>query len=154
MDPRRAPRVLARHPEDESADLVVDGRPAKIRVRLESPEEPKALAMPADNGLRSNEAERGSPGWPHLGKQDPECAIERTRTRMGLGAHRGELLPEGQILEGEVPAAQKRHRPCTRGAGARSEQAEEHDGRLPGRTGRRQRRVVGERCETPTISCD
>ncbi len=69
--------------------------------------------MPAHDGGRLNEHQRGRPSRPHGGERDPEQSTSFTKTRSRARAFEGsELLPEGDILKNElvVPTAGDRER--------------------------------------------
>ena len=61
VDARSAPAaILGCHCGDQLAQFGIDGRPASVTT-LESPEETETRAMPANNGLWTNEGESGLP---------------------------------------------------------------------------------------------
>ena len=71
----------------------------------------KAAALPAQHGRRSEDDERLPPGGPHLGQPGPQEAIAPSKSRPIRGSLvDGQLLPQGEVLEGEltVAAAQER----------------------------------------------
>jgi hypothetical protein len=74
----------------------------------------KAAALPAQHGRRSDDDEGLSPGGPHLGQPGPQEAIAPSKSRpIRRSLVDGQLLPQGEVLEGELPvaAAQEREEP-------------------------------------------
>jgi hypothetical protein len=74
----------------------------------------KAAALPAQDGRRSDDDEGLPPGGPHFGQPDPEEAIAPSKSQpIRRSLVDGQLLPQGEVLEGElvVAAAQERKEP-------------------------------------------
>jgi len=74
----------------------------------------KAAALPAQHGRGSDDDEGLPPGGPHLGQPDPQEAIVPSKSRpIRRSLVDGQLLPQGEVLEGEVAvaAAQEREEP-------------------------------------------
>jgi hypothetical protein len=70
--------------------------------------------MPTDHGLRRDKDERLLPGGPKPASGNPKEFVEETEFGFGMPAlqHR-ELLPEGQILQEQVPAWAKAANKCS-----------------------------------------
>lgn len=98
LDSSRTPRILAGEAMNKLAKLRRDGRSSGSSRRDRPPVAPKALAMPSDHGLGSDNDERRSPSGPNSEKGNPESAIQRgqARARMFVGVHR-ELLTKRQL---------------------------------------------------------
>ena len=74
----------------------------------------KAAALPAQHGRWSDDDEGLPPGGPHPGQPDPQEAIAPSKSRpIRRSLVDGQLLPQGEVLEGElaVAAAQEREEP-------------------------------------------
>jgi len=74
----------------------------------------KAAALPAQHGRRSDDDEGLPPGGPQPGQPDPQDAIAPSKSRpIRRSLVDGQLLPQGEVLEGElaVAAAQERDEP-------------------------------------------
>src|SRR5207249_7066112 len=74
----------------------------------------KAAALPAQHGRRSDDDEGLPPGGPQPGQPDPQDAIAPSKSRpIRRSLVDGQLLPQGEVLEGElaVAAAQEREEP-------------------------------------------
>jgi hypothetical protein len=74
----------------------------------------KAAALPAQHGRRSDDDEGLPPGGPHPGQPDPQEAIALSKSRpIRRSLIDGQLLPQGEVFEGEVAvaAAQEREEP-------------------------------------------
>jgi hypothetical protein len=110
MDARRTPEGIRRgHAPDQSLDLRVDGRATSGRAARElGPVLAKASPLPPQDGVGSDDHEGLLPPGPDSGQPDPEKAITSAERRPG---HRsfvhGELLTQGQILEGQLAVAAK-----------------------------------------------
>jgi len=83
-------RILAAQLPDQVADFLRDCWSAGVpAARLPCPEQPKALAVPCNNGLRLDDRQRWSPviprsGQPHpkkIGRRGPISAASRTAAR-------------------------------------------------------------------------
>jgi hypothetical protein len=108
MDAWRTPeRIRCGDAPEQSLDLGVDGRATSGRAARESgPVLAKASPLPPQDGIRSDDHERLLPPGPDSGQPDPEEAITPAERRPG---HRsfvhGELLMQGEILEGQLAVA-------------------------------------------------
>src|SRR5215831_1226782 len=73
MDVGRAPqRVVAAHLPDQLADFAGDRRSTWFAAaHFPGPEQPKALAMPRDDGLRPDDGQRRAPVLPNTRQDDP-----------------------------------------------------------------------------------
>jgi hypothetical protein len=110
MDAWRTPEGIRRgHAPDQSLDLGVDGRATSGRAARElGPVPAKAPPLPPQDGVGSDDHEGLLPPGPDSGQPDPEEAINSAE---GRPRHRsfvhGELLTQGQILEGQLVVAAK-----------------------------------------------
>src|SRR6267143_2129594 len=116
MDSRGAPEGIGGgHSCDKGGELGVDGRatPGGPAGEL-GPVLAEAPPRPSQDGGGGNDHEGVPPPGPDRGQPDPEEPISRAEFRPG---HRslvhGELLPQGEVLEGElvVAAAEEREEP-------------------------------------------
>jgi hypothetical protein len=101
-DPVLAPtRVVRAHPLDERDVPSRDSRPADLDASgLTSPEQLKALSMPANHGLWLDDHKRRLPATPELRQSHPEDPIRRPQPRTQRGPPiRCKLLAEGEVLE-------------------------------------------------------
>ena len=107
MDPRGTPgRVLSSHLANEVAQLAVDAGPARAPwARSPSPEQAEAQSMPANHGVGLHDDEDICPPRPEPAKEDPEEPVRGRQPgpRPPLRED-GDLLTEGEVLEGEVGA--------------------------------------------------
>ena len=92
---------------DQGGDLGIDGRAASGGPTGElGPVLAEASALPSQDGVGRHDDESLPPAGPDSGQPDPEEAIDRAEPRPG---HRslvdGELLAQGQVLEGELAVA-------------------------------------------------
>jgi hypothetical protein len=88
-------------------DLGIDGRATSGRPAGEpGPVLAKAAALPAQHGRRSDDDQRLPPPGPDSGQAGPERAVSRVELRAW---HRslvdGELLAQGEVLEGQLAVA-------------------------------------------------
>ena len=95
------------HAPDQSPDLGGDGRATSGRAAREMrPVRAKAKPLPPQDSVRSHDYEGLLPSGPDAGQPDPEEAITSAERWPG---HRsfvhGELLTQGQILEGQLAVA-------------------------------------------------
>jgi hypothetical protein len=108
MDAWRTPEGIRRgHAPDQSLDLRVDGRATSGRAARElGPVLTKTSPLPPQDSVGSDDHEGLLPPGPGSGQSDPEKAITSAERRPG---HRsfvhGELLTQGQILEGQLAVA-------------------------------------------------
>ena len=108
MDAWRTPqRIRGGHTPDQSLELRVDGRATSGRTARESgPVLTKASPLPPQDGVGSDDHEGLLPPGPDSGQPDPEEAITSAERRSRhLSFVYGELLTQGQILEGQVAVA-------------------------------------------------
>ena len=105
MDPGRAPgRILARHPDDELANLRVQSRPAR-RSGEDSPVAPEGPPMPSHDGLGLDEEEGILPAVPGPTQRDPEQTLSGLQSRKASRSRQhGDLLAKGDVLEHKVRA--------------------------------------------------
>ena len=108
MDSGGAPQGIRRsHSGDKDSDLGADGRAtAGGPTRERGPVHAEAAPLPAQDGLGRHDHKGSSPSSPHPGQADPEeplAAAQRRPVRRSL-VH-GELLVQGQVLEGELAVA-------------------------------------------------
>jgi len=108
MDSGCAPqRVRLGHSSDESSDLGADGRAAPSGLARElGPVQTEALLLPAQDGLGRHDHESRSPPRPQPGQADPEEPLAAAQLRPARRplVH-GELLAQGEVLEGELAVA-------------------------------------------------
>ena len=95
------------HAPDQSPERGVDGRATSGRAARElGPVLTKTTPLPSQDSVRSHDHEGLLPPGPDSGQPDPEKAITSPERRPG---HRsfvhGELLTQGQILEGQLAVA-------------------------------------------------
>ena len=105
VDARRTPgRILARHPDDEPANLRVQPRPAR-RSREDGPVAPEGLPMPRHDGLGLDEEEGILPAVPGPTQRDPEQTLFGLQSRKASRSRQhSDLLAKGDILERKVRA--------------------------------------------------
>src|SRR5467141_823738 len=107
---------------DQGFDRGVDGRVARRAVPGKGgPVVAKAASLPAQHSGGSHDDEGLPPGGPHPGQPDPKEPIAPLKLRpVRRPLVDGQLLPQGEVLEGElaVAAAQEREE---------SEQMEQED---------------------------
>ncbi len=123
MDSGSTPQGIGRgHPSDQGFDRGVDGRVARRAVPGKGgPVAAKAASLPAQHSGGSHDDEGLPPGGPHPGQPDPKEPIGPLKLRpVRRPLVDGQLLPQGEVLEGElaVAAAQEREE---------SEQMEQED---------------------------
>ena len=76
MNPWCAPeRVLLRHPSNQAAHIGGDGRSPAASPTFPRPEQPEALPMPPDDGLRFHDHECRSPAAPGTRQPGPEPPV-------------------------------------------------------------------------------
>src|SRR6516164_545314 len=108
MDAGGAPQgIRRRHPGNQGVDLGADGRAAPARpVRELGPVLAEAAPLPTENGAGGHDDEGLSPAGPDPGQPHPEEAIRWAEFRPGHHAPvHGELLPQGEVLQGELAVA-------------------------------------------------
>jgi hypothetical protein len=92
---------------DESLDLGVDGGPTSASAPRElRPVLATATPLPSQDGVGRHDDQRLSPARPDAGQPDPKEAIGRAQSgpRYASSVH-GELLAQGEVLEGELVVA-------------------------------------------------
>ena len=105
MDPRCTPLVLGGHPADEIAHFARHhGSAAPHAASRETlPVEPETGPVPADYGHGLHDDEDLCPARPDATKGAPEDTIGGPDAGPAPLDHRGELLPQGDVLEQELP---------------------------------------------------
>ena len=108
MDSGGTPERIGRgHSCDEGLELGVDGRASGCGPAGElGPVLAEAAPLPAQDGVWGHDHEGLPPSGPDPGQPDPEEAISPAE----LGPARrslvhGELLAQGEVLQGELPVA-------------------------------------------------
>jgi hypothetical protein len=95
-------RILAAHPPDQIADLTANRRTAGFTPpNSPRPEQAKPLAMPGDDGLGSDDGQRGAPVTPDSREDDPQQTIGGRQLRpLPDGAFKDiDLVAEGEVLQ-------------------------------------------------------
>jgi len=108
MNTRGAPEAIRRrHFPDQSRDLGIDARTTSSRPTRElGPVFAEAAALPAQDGIGRDDDQHAPPASPDSGQAGPEQAVGRAEPRAGRCALvDGELLAQGQVLEGELAMA-------------------------------------------------
>ena len=108
MDSRGAPeRVRGGHAGDQGLDLGVDGRATSGGAAGElGPVLAEAAPLPPQDGVGGHDHEGLPPPGPDSGQPDPEEAISRAQSGPGRRSLvHGELLAQGEVLEGELAVA-------------------------------------------------
>ena len=123
VDSGGTPQGIRRgHFPDQGGELGVDGRAAASGLAGElGPVIAEAAALPPQNGGRGYDHEGLPPPGPDPGQPDPEEAIYRAKLgpRLRPPVH-GELVAQGQVLEGELAMAAAEER-------EKSKQVEQED---------------------------
>src|SRR5438270_9634429 len=106
-DPFGAPQpVLARRGHNEVPDLGAEVWPAASGAGLPAPEQAPALAMPAHDRIRRDEAQVLAPAGTPAASQHPEELVPGVKpsTRSGAGrpGQDGKLVAQQQVLSHEV----------------------------------------------------
>jgi hypothetical protein len=95
-------RILARHPDDEPANLRVQPRPAR-RSREDGPVAPEGLPMPADDGVRLDDHEGLLPAVPRPTQRHPKQTLFALQSRKASHSRQhGDLLAKGDVFERQV----------------------------------------------------
>ena len=105
---RGAPqRVRGGHAGDQSLGLGMDGWATSGRAAGElGPVLAEAAPLPPQDGVGGHDRERLPPPGPDPGQPDPEEAIGRAQLGSGRRSLvHGELLPQGKVLDRELPVA-------------------------------------------------
>jgi hypothetical protein len=105
VNSRSAPRgILIQHPTDERSDLGIDPRPAQaLWPRAQAPEQPKASALPGDNGFWFNDDQDLAPCRPKVPEQNPKYSILVSQPRARNPSFKyAQLLTKGKDLETEA----------------------------------------------------
>jgi len=108
MNARRSPQGIRRgHRPDGRGDLLAGGwAAASWPAREASPVFAEAAALPTQDGVGRHDDQRLPPTGPESGQAGPEQAVSRAELRPGrCSLVHGELLAEGQVLEGELAVA-------------------------------------------------
>jgi hypothetical protein len=113
MDSRGAPERIGRgHSCDQGLKLGADGRPAPGGPAGElGPVLAEAATLPTQDGVGGHDHEGLPPPGPDPRQPDPEETISRAKLgpRHRSPVH-GELLAQGEVLEGELPVAAEEER--------------------------------------------
>ena len=108
MDSGGAPQgIRLSHSSDKRSDLGADGRAATSGLAGErGPVQAEAVPLPAQDGIGRHDHEGRSPLRSHPGQADPEEPLAAAQPRPARRplVH-GELLAQGEVLEGELPVA-------------------------------------------------
>jgi hypothetical protein len=113
MDARGAPQGIRRgHLPDEGGDLGADGGAASGGPARElGPVLAEAAALPSEDGVGRDDDQSLSPAGPDSCQPDPQQAVDRAELRAGQRPLvDGELLAQGQVLEGELAMAAEEER--------------------------------------------
>src|SRR5277367_5274373 len=98
MDARRTPEwVSTTHGTDQIPDFRRDRRPSGSSVpNLPGPKQAEAFAVPADNGLRFDDDQRGSPIGPDTGQPRPKHTVPHGQLRplLGRAPEHTNLMPQ------------------------------------------------------------
>ena len=108
VDARGAPqRIRGGHLPDQGGDLGVEGRaPSGWAAREPGPVLAEAAALPAQDSVGRDDDQRLPPTGPDSGQAGPEQAVSRAELWAGQRSLvDGELLAQGQVLEGELAVA-------------------------------------------------
>src|SRR5438132_8253255 len=111
---RGAPqRIGAAYPPNQVSDLRLDRGPTASASTLPRPVAPESPPVPPHQGLRPHHLQGIPPALPEPGHHDPADPIHRCQPwpRLARLPH-GELVAQGQVLEGElaVAAAEEREK--------------------------------------------
>ena len=103
MNPGRTPAWIGfGHSPDKIADFTTDLRSSRT-LGFEFPEKLETLAVPADNGIRTDNDQRFTPRSPNSGKQNPEEPVHHLNLRPPVHPfHHGQLLAKRQVLGSEI----------------------------------------------------
>src|SRR5947199_264346 len=120
MDSWGAPERIRRgHSPDQDFDLGVDGRVTTGGPGELGPVFAEAAPLPPQDCVRGHDQERPPPTGPDSGQRDPEEPIGSAKWGLGhCSLVDGELLAQGQVLEGELAVAAEEE-------GQETEQAEQ-----------------------------
>jgi hypothetical protein len=127
VNARGAPeRIRGGHLPDQGGNLRIDGRTVATGPAGElCPVVTEVATLPSQDGVGRHDDGRFPPARPRSGQADPEQTIHRVEPGPGRRSLVvGELLAQGQVLEGELAVAPTR----------KPEQVEDHEPRC-GRTG-------------------
>jgi hypothetical protein len=108
VDSGSTPQGISRgHSSDQGSERGVDRRTARRGAPGErGPVAAKATSLPAQHGVRSHDDEGLPPGGPHFGQPDPKEPIAPVKLRpVRRPLVDGQLLPQGEVLEGELAVA-------------------------------------------------
>ena len=112
MNAWRSPRwILGDHLENQGTNLFADSFSAAGRSSSGEPFpiQPKAGAMPVDNGSGCNQDERLLPLRPESSQSDPEQLVYGSESAPRLfGVESQQLLTQGKIFEDEALAGTER----------------------------------------------
>jgi len=105
LNPHAPPAgVLASEALNEQSELWGEAWPTRSAASaLPGPVASLASAVPADYGVGLDEDERGAPGRPDPREPRPEQAVRGREARSpGRASEHSELLPQGEVLQGDV----------------------------------------------------
>ena len=104
VNPRCSPTILPRHPSDELSELLWDpGTADPFGSGYQPPEQPEALALPADHRIGLDDDEGVGPVVPGVAKEHPEYPIRRSQSGSGVPLlEDGRLLAQGEVLDHEI----------------------------------------------------
>jgi hypothetical protein len=96
-------RILFCQMPDQTADFIGDLGPTAARAGPPAPVQPKAGAMPADDGLWFHDDEYVGLAAPHAAQGRPEDPVNRVQRRpRSLALEHCDLLSQGEYLQGGV----------------------------------------------------
>ena len=96
-------RILLCQAPDQTADFIGDLRPPAARAGPPTPVQPKAGAMPADDGLWFHDDEDVSPAGPDAAQGGPGEPLDRGQGRpRSLALEHCDLVSQGEYLQGGV----------------------------------------------------
>jgi hypothetical protein len=103
--------------------MAIDGRAPGCSPRTPGPEAAEGRAVPAHDGSRLDDDEDVAPAGPRTRERDPEEPVGPVERRARAATLKnGQLLAEGEILQGERAASSKRRPGC----GKHGDQEREH----------------------------
>jgi hypothetical protein len=112
MDPRRAPRWILGHEEDELAEFNADALSAGANSmpREPGPIEPEAGAVPSHRRFRLKDNQYLLPGRPEATQYHPEKSVGNSHARTRNSPFQGsKLLPEGEIFQEKITTKTKEY---------------------------------------------
>jgi len=123
--------ILARHAPDDIEHVGADLAP--VATRAQAPVEPKAAAMPSNNGFGLDQDERFHPARPDPPQHDSEHAVNTVESGPWmLALEHGHLLAQGENLETKVVGCAKERAQVSPAARFRAHGDCPRKGALPG----------------------